>query len=261
MGAAYPSVMTVLLCWSAWALAVVLGFCLFIARSGETGLAYVNLPRLLYFLWILVCVLILAALRAPAAAAAALGLAAAVGVWAMLGDEPAPGGRASEVVERVKGCRRALKEDARNPASLELLGDAYSTVENKPLALKYWGLAYDIWPQAKLLEKIECVKRSDPVFFIWGGPCARELRACPSCERVVARLAFACPGCGAGFFPGRPGWAAARFNRLYETSGAGEAVQTGLVFLPFLFFCAPWAYATAWLIWIGARRPGPEAAA
>lgn len=252
--------MIALLSWSAWALAVVVGFCLFIARSAETGLAYVNLPRLLYFFWMLVCVLLLSVLRAPEAAAAALGLAAAVGVWAMLGDEPVPGGRAAEVLERVDGCRRALKEDGRNPASLELLGDVYSTLEDKPLALKYWGLAYEIWPQAKLLEKIECVKRPDPVFHVWGSPCARELRACPSCERVGPRLEFACARCGECFFPGRAIWAAARFNRTYESTGAGAAVETGLALLPFLYFCAPWAYALAWLVWIGARRPGPETA-
>ncbi|MBI2386397.1 MAG: hypothetical protein HYV14_10335 [Elusimicrobia bacterium] len=253
--------MTALLSWSAWALAVTVGSCVFVARSAETGLAYVNLPRFLYFLWVLVCVLLLSVLREPAAAAAALILAAAVGVRAIIGDEAAPGGRAAEVLERVAGCRRALEADARNPASLELLGDVYSTLEDGPLALKYWGLAYAIWPQAKLLEKIECVKRPDPVFHVWGSPCVRELRACPACERVGPRLEFACPRCGEAFFPGRAGWAAARFNRAYEANGAGAAVETGLAFLPFLYFCAPWAYALAWLVWIGARRPGPEAAA
>lgn len=246
--------------WAAWGVAVVSGFCLSVARTAETGMAYVNLPRLLYFLWILVCVLVLAVLRAPVAAAVCLLIALVVGVRAMFGDEPGAGGRAFEVIERIKGCRRALAADARNPASLELLGDAYSTVENKTLALKYWGSAYEIWPQAKLLEKIECVKRENPVFFIWGNPCARELRACPACERVGARLAFACAHCGEVFFSGRAIWAATRFNRLYETSGAGTAVETGLIFLPFLFYCAPWAYAFAWLVWIGARRPGPVTA-
>jgi hypothetical protein len=134
-------------------------------------------------------------------------------------------------------------------------------LEDKPLALKYWGLAYAIWPQAKLLEKIECVKRADPVFFIWGSPCARELKACPSCERVGVRGEFSCPRCEERLFPGRATWAAARFNRLYESNGAGAAVETGLAFLPFLFFCAPLAYVAAWLIWIGARRRGPETAA
>lgn len=247
-----------MLTWSAWLITVILGLGMFLLRSSETGFSYVSLPRLLYFLWILVCVLVLGALRAPAPAAIALGLALIVGVWAMLGDEPPPSTRAVEVIERVQGCRRALEADARNPASLELLGDVYSTLENKALALKYWGLAYDIWSQAKLLEKIEFVKRPDPVFYIWGSPCVRELRACSTCERVVGRLTFSCKKCGEVFFPGRADWAAARFNRIYETTGAGAAVETGLAFLPFLYGCGSLAYGLVWLVWIGARRPGPE---
>lgn len=253
--------MIALLAWSAWLLSVILGTALFMMRSAETGLTYVSLPRFLYFIWILVCVLVLAHLRAPVPAALALGAAVIVGIWAMLGDEPVAGGRRAELTERVEGCRRALQKDERNPASLELLGDAYSTVEHKALALKYWGQAYDIWPQAKLLEKIECVKRSDPVFFIWGRPCASELRACPACERISSRLEFSCPRCGEAFFAGRADWVALRFNRIYETTGAGSAVESGLALLPFLFYCAPWAYIAAWLVWIGARRPGPAEAA
>jgi len=249
-----------LVAWASWLLAVVLGFCLFIARTSETGMSYVNLPRLLYFLWILVCVMFLAVARAPLPAALCLGLAVAVGIWAILGDEPPPSRRRKEIEERVDGCRRALKEEARNPASLELLGDVYSTLESKDIALKYWGLSYEIWSNAKLLEKIECVKRRDPVFFIWGGPCVKELRACPACERVGSRLDFSCPRCGEIHFESRSHWAALRFNRIYETTGAGEAVETGLAFLPFLFFCEPWAYVAAWLVWSGARRPGPETA-
>lgn len=250
-----------LVLWSSWTLVCLLGFCLFVARTSETGMTYVNLPRLLYFLWILVCVMFLAIARAPVPAALSMLLAVAVGLWAILGDEPTPTGRYNEILERVEGCKRALKENARNPASLELLGDAYSTVENKTLALKYWGLCYENWSNAKLLEKIECVKRRDPVFFIWGGPCARELRACSECERVCGRLTYSCPRCGEIFFPDRLSWASERFNRFYETTGAGSTVETGLAFLPFLFFCAPWAYVAAWLIWSGARRPGPESAA
>jgi hypothetical protein len=246
------------LAWTAWAAVTIAGLCLFLLRSGDTGFNYVNLPRLLYFFWILLCVLLLSVLRAPTAAAAGLALAGIVGVWAMVGDEPARGGRLNEVVERVKGCRRALALDARNPASLELLGDVYSTLEDKALALKYWGLAYDIWSQAKLLEKMERVKRPVPVFHYWGRPCARELRACAKCERIVSRRAFFCADCGEVFSPDRPTWLATRFNALYEATGAGLAVETGFVFLPFLFLCAPWAYALSWLVWLGARRRGPE---
>lgn len=252
--------MTALLAWSAWLIAILIGLGVFVARSAETGLTYVSLPRLFYALYVMVCVLVLSALRAPAAAAAAFAVALAAGIWAMLGDEPVAGGREAEVRERVAGCRRALEADKRNPASLELLGDVYSTLENKELALKYWGQAYEIWSQAKLLEKIECVKRRDPVFYIWGSPCAGQLRACPGCEQVRRRLDYSCPRCGEIFFPDRATWAAARFNRLYDRTGAGAAVETGLAFLPFLFFCEPWAYAAAWLVWIGARRPAVEAA-
>lgn len=250
--------MIALLCWSAWLLALVIGGALFMMRSAETGLSYVNLPLFLYYVYIQMCVLILAHLHMPIQAAMALGVALVVGVWAMMGDEPVAGGRAAEIAERVAGCQRALKADKRNPASLELLGDTYSTLEDKGLALKYWGQAYEIWSQAKLLEKIECIKRPNPVFFIWGSPCVRELRACPVCERVGPRLAYSCLRCGEVFFSNRADWLAVRFNRTYETTGAGAAVETGLAFLPFLFFCEPWAYALAWLVWIGARRPGPE---
>lgn len=250
-----------LFAWSAWLISVVIGAAMFMMRSAETGLAYVNLPRFLYFMWIMVCVLLLAHMRAPIPAAMALGIALMVGVMAMIGDEPVAGTRAAELTERVAGCQRALKEDKNNPASLEILGDVYSTLEDKTLALKYWGLAYEIWSQAKLLEKIECVKRPEPVFVIWGTPCVRELKACPRCERIGARLDFACPRCGEIFFPSRAVWLMVRFNRIYETTGAGEALETGLVFLPFLFFCEPWAYIVTWLVWIGARRPGPVGAA
>jgi hypothetical protein len=249
--------MIALLSWSSWLIAIVIGLAVFIMRSAETGLTYINLPGFLYYIWIMACALILAYLRAPVPAALAIGVAVVVGVWAVLGEEPVRGSRHTEVVERIKGCQRALKADKRNPASLELLGDVYSTLENKELALKYWGLAYEIWARAKLLEKIESVKRADPVFFIWGSSCANELRACPTCERAGSRLEFSCPRCGEVFYPGRASWVSVRFNRVYETTVAGPAVEMGLLFLPFLFFCEPWAYAAAWLVWIGARRPAP----
>jgi hypothetical protein len=248
------------LAWAAWALVTVAGFCLFFLRSTETGLAYVNLPRLLYFFWILLCVMLMASRRSPEAAAAGLIFAFVLGAWAMIGDEPSRGGRLEDLVERVKGCRRALELDARNPASLELIGDVYSTLEDKTLALRYWERSYAIVSNAKLLEKMESVRRENPVFLVWGEPCARELRACPECERIGPRGAYACARCGERFYPDRPSWLAVRFNRLWETTGAGMAAETGLIFLPFLFWCAPWAYGLAWLCWLGARRSGPEGA-
>ncbi len=247
-----------LLAWASWAVLAVLGLCLCILRSTETGLAYVNLPRLAYFFWILVCVMLMASLKAPEAAAGGLIAAFCVGLYALVGDEPVRGGRERELVERAEGCRRALKENERNPASLELLGDAYSTIEDGTLALRHWERSYVIFPNAKLLEKMERVKRERPVFHYWGEPCARELRACQRCERIGSRRAFACPGCGQAFYPDRASWLASRFNALWEADGAGRAVETGVALLPFLFWCAPWAYGLAWLCWTGARREGPE---
>lgn len=245
--------------WSGWLLAVLTGCGLFVLRGAGSGLSYVSLPRLLYFMWLLVCVLVLAAMRAPYAAAAGLTLAAIVGVWAFLGDEPGALRRRAELSERLEGCRRALEENERNPASLELIGDVYSTLEEAGLALRYWERAYAVLPQTKLREKIAGLRRSTPSFHCWGAACAREVRACPECEAVGSRLDFACR-CGAGHFPDRASWLAVRFNRLCDETGAGRAIESGLFLLPFLYLCAPWAYALAWLIWIGARRPGPGAA-
>ena len=61
--------MIALFAWSAWLIAVVIGLCVFIMRSAETGLTYINLPGFLYYVWIMACALILAHLRAPATAA------------------------------------------------------------------------------------------------------------------------------------------------------------------------------------------------
>ncbi|UPT74492.1 MAG: hypothetical protein M0D55_01765 [Elusimicrobiota bacterium] len=207
-----------LLSWSSWTLLTVIGLGLFVMRSAETGLSYVSLPRLLYFFWIMLCVMFMAYVKAPGAAAICLLLASAVGVYALIGDEPEPGSRAKEVLERVAGCRRALEENERNPMSLELLGDAYSTIEERAHALRCWERSYAIVPNAKLLEKIERLRRAVPVFFYWGPPCAHELRACPQCERVLVRSAWAC-ACGERFFPDRPTWLAARFNRIWEDTG------------------------------------------
>jgi hypothetical protein len=249
----------VLLSWSSWALLTVAGLGLFVMRSAETGLSYVSLPRVFYFFWIMLCVMLMAYVKAPVAAAFCLLLACAVGVYALIGDEPEPGSRAREVLERVAGCRRALEENARNPMSLELLGDAYSTIEERTLALAYWDRSYAIVPNAKLLEKIERLRRDAPVFFYWGPPCASELRACPKCERLLLRSAWNC-ACGEGFFPDRPTWLAGRFNRAWEDTGAGRAVMTGLALSPYLYLTEPWAYGIVWLVWVGARRLGPAEA-
>lgn len=233
---------------------------MFFLRSTETGFSYVSLPRLFYFLWVMVCVLVLAAMRSPYLAGASLALAAVVGVGAFRGNEPGAVRRREEVSERLEGCRRALEENERNPASLELIGDVYSTLEEAGLALSYWDRANEIMPQTKLREKIAGLHREVASFHYWGAPCAHEVRACPKCEAVGSRLDFSCR-CGARFFPGRMSWLAVRFNRLCDGTGAGRAIGSGLLLLPFLYMCAPWAYATAWLIWIGARRSSPRGAA
>ncbi len=246
--------------WGAWALAVVTGAGMFMLRSTETGLAYVNLPRLFYFMWVLTCVLLATAFQQTAAAALGLAFAAAVGIWAFVGDEPAWGTRLEELRERAAGCRRALAEDERNPMSLELLGDAYSTLEDPVLALKYWEKSYAIVQQTGLREKIERAKRPAPSFYYSGPRAARDARACPGCEEIVPRLAASCRACSRPLFSDAWGLRAARFNRFCEETGAGAAIESGLLLLPFLYFCAPWAYGLAWLVWIGARRPGPKEA-
>ncbi len=249
-----------MIAWCGWLLAVLVGCGLFFLRSTETGFSYVSLPRLFYFLWVMVCVLVLAAMRSPYLAGASLALAAVVGVGAFRGNEPGAVRRREEVSERLEGCRRALEENERNPASLELIGDVYSTLEEAGLALSYWDRANEIMPQTKLREKIAGLHREVASFHYWGAPCAHEVRACPKCEAVGSRLDFSCR-CGARFFPGRMSWLAVRFNRLCDGTGAGRAIGSGLLLLPFLYMCAPWAYATAWLIWIGARRSSPRGAA
>ena len=249
-----------LVAWCGWLLAILIGCGLFFLRSTETGFSYVSLPRLFYFLWVMVCVLVLAAMRAPYLAGAGLALAAVVGVGAFMGNEPGAIRRRAEVSERLEGCRRALEKNERNPASLELIGDVYSTLEEADLALRYWERANEIMPQTKLREKIAGLQREVPSFHFWGAPCAHEVRACPKCEAVGSRLDFSCR-CGARFFPGRITWLAVRFNRLCDGTGAGRAIGSGLVLLPFLYMCAPWAYAIAWMVWIGARRSSPTGAA
>lgn len=245
--------------WAVWLVVSLAGLLLFFLRSSETGLSYVNLPRLLYFFWVGGCVMLMSTSVSPVVSMWCLVGALVVGFYAMVGDEPLRGGRRKEVVERVKGCRRALELDERNPASLEMLGDVYSTLEDAGLALRYWERSYAIASRAKVLEKIESVKRDVPMFPLWGDPCTAELRACPGCELVVSRLAYSCR-CGEVFFMERATWLAVRFNRAWETTGAGTAVETGLALLPFLFWCEPWAYGVAWLLWLGARRESPDAA-
>lgn len=248
--------LTELLAWSSWSILAVLGLGVFVMRSAETGMAYVNLPRILYFFWILLCVMALAYVKAPGAAAASLLLACGVGVYALIGDEPEIGGRAKEIRARVEGCRRALVENARNPMSDELLGDAYSTIEERELALRYWERCYSVVPNAKLLEKIEGLRRDVPVFYYWGAPSSLELIACRGCEKVLPRGVWAC-ACGERFYTDRPTWLAFRFNRAWESTGAGRAVRTGLWLSPYLYLTDPWAYGLLWLLWTGAGRRGP----
>lgn len=242
--------------WSGWGLVTVLGIVLIMLRSAENSFSTVSLPRLLYMMWLMVCVLVLVALRHVAEASVGLVLALAVGAMAFMSDEKSSR-RRKEIEERLRGAREALKEDPDNGLSMELLGDVCSTLEEREPALRWYEKAYALIPNAKLLEKISNLRRVPPTFYTWGNPCSHELRLCPSCEALCGRGDYACRRCGEVFFPSAALWRAARFNRLADEYGVTEALESGVFLLPFLFACGPVAYGFSWLVWAGARRPRP----
>lgn len=243
-----------LFAWSAWALATLSGVILIILRSAEDSYVSVSLPRLLYMMWLMVCVLALVALHHITQAIIGLVAALFVGALAFMGQEP-DSRRRKEVAERLAGARAALAENPENGMSMELIGDVCSTLEEKGRALDWYRKAYQRVPNAKLQEKILGLERTPPRFYVWGNVCADELRICPGCEELNGRPDFECRRCGKAFFPTRGLWLASRFNRLCDETGLTAALESGLALLPFLFWCGPAAYSFAWLIWAGARRP------
>ncbi|MDX6770204.1 MAG: hypothetical protein SF051_11785 [Elusimicrobiota bacterium] len=240
--------------WGAWALTTMSGVVLVILRSAENSYSSVSLPRLLYMMWLMACVLVLVALRHVFEAAVGLGAALVVGALTFVSSE-AVSRRQKEIEERLRGARQALKEDPENGLSMELIGDVCSTLEHRDLALSWYEKAYALIPNAKLLEKLSNLKRSPPVFHIWGNPCARELRLCPSCETLCRRGDYSCRRCGEVFFAAPGLWRAAAFNGLCDEYGVTEVLESGVVLLPFLFACGPLPYGFCWLVWAGARRP------
>lgn len=240
--------------WAGWLAVTALGIVMVMLRSAEDAFSTVSLPKLLYMMWLMVCVLAFVALHLVAEAAVGFVAALAVGAFAFMGGETSAR-RREELAERLRGAREALKENPNNGLSMELLGDVASTLEEREGALRWYERAYAVIPNAGLLEKIERLKREPPDFHIWGNPCAHELRLCPKCEELNARGAYDCARCGARFFSSRLLWRAAAFNRFCDDNGLTEILESGLALLPFLFACGPWAYGFTWLIWAGARRP------
>lgn len=240
--------------WAAWLAVTATGIVMTMLRSAEDAFSTVSLPKLLYMMWLMVCVLALVALRLVQEAVIGFAAALAVGAFAFMGGQTSAR-RREELAERLRGARAALEEDPRNGMSMELLGDVASTLEEREGALRWYERAYAVVPNAGLLEKIEGLKREVPNFHIWGNPCAHELRLCPACEELNARGAYECVRCGKAFFHSRLLWRAASFNRFCDDNGLTEMLESGLALLPFLFACGPWAYGFSWLVWAGARRP------
>jgi hypothetical protein len=240
--------------WSGWALATLVGILLFALRSAEGGFVSVSLPKLLYMMWLMTCVLILVALRLVVPACVGLAAALLVGALAFAGEE-ADSRRRKEVAERLRGARAALAEHPNNGMSMELLGDVCSTLEEREPALAWYRKAYALVPNARLQEKIAGLERKVPLFYIWGNPCAHELRLCPGCEELNGRADAECRRCGRPFFATRALWAAAALTRVCDETGLTEALESGLLLLPFLYACGPGPYGLVWLVWAGARRP------
>ncbi len=241
--------------WSAWALATATGLILIVMRTAENAFTTVSLPRLLYLMWLMVCVLVLVAMRHVAAASVGLLFAAFVGALTFMSEDKKVSRRRGEIAERLRGAREALKEEPNNGLAMELLGDVSSTLEDRASALKWYEKAYAFIPNAKLLEKIENLKRTPPSFYIWGNVCAHELRLCPACETLCERDDYSCSRCGETFFSTPGLWWASRFNRVCDEYGLTEALESGVFLLPFLFVCGPMPYGFAWLVWAAARRP------
>jgi tetratricopeptide (TPR) repeat protein len=240
--------------WAGWLAVTAAGIVMTMLRSAEDAFSTVSLPKLLYMMWLMVCVLAFVALRMVWEASIGLAAALAVGAFAFMGG--ATGSRRrEELAERLAGARAALEENPNNALSMELLGDVASTLEEREGALRWYERAYALVPSAGLLEKLEGLRRETPNFFIWGNPCAHELRLCPACEELNARGAYACARCGKAFFGSRLLWRASAFNRFCDDNGLTEILESGLFLLPFLFACGPWAYGFCWLVWAGARRP------
>jgi hypothetical protein len=240
--------------WAGWLAVTAAGIVMTMLRSAEDAFSTVSLPKLLYMMWLMVCVLAFVALRLVREASIGLAAALAVGALAFMGGRTSAR-RREELAERLAGARAALEENPKNGLSMELLGDVASTLEEREGALRWYEKAYAVVPSAGLLEKIERLKREQPDFHVWGNPCAHELRLCPACEELNARGAYECVRCGKAFFPSRLLWRAASFNRFCDDNGLTEMLESGLALLPFLFYCGPWAYGFCWLVWAGARRP------
>lgn len=242
------------LAWGAWLVLMVFGLVSAMARDARAGYASVRLPRLFFFLWILVCVLVFLSLGHAAQALLAAGAAVVVGI-ATFSTSPGSASRRREFEERLDGARRALAEDTDNSMSEELLGDLYSTLEDEALARKHWSRALELRSDAKVREKLAGLDRRPPVFHLRGAPAAHEWRACPNCGGIAARLAARC-ACGFPFFPEPGSWHAATLDRFCEESGADALLKLALLLLPVLAVLGPLPYAAAWFLWgVAVRRP------
>lgn len=248
--------------WLALLIVTAAGIVIVCANALETGYSRASLPQVLYFLYLMTAVLLLAVgqqARMAGVLFAAVALVATVWTWwtpAVDQDR-----RRRAICEELKRFRQIARTEAGQPLVWETVGDVYYGLGEATLALRSYEEAARLYAAAKVVrqELFDKMKRlRSPAMAPLPDP---DLGACRACGEIVKRLDFRCAACQCELFSSRALHAAVRVNRVFEGSKLDRVTATGILFLPFLYLIGPWAYVTAWGVWtlaLATWRTGPR---
>ena len=236
--------------WGAYGLFLLTGFVLVVVRLySETPqrffLSLVLVPLILVvvgYTWTAVVLLLLAGLFA----------------WTFINPESRPESQKAAFVEDLSSLRKAPRDDPDTELfCLQRIAEIYETLGEPELALKYYRQALERKDTSRLTFKVKQLELETRTWRPPLSPLAEALRACPGCELIESRLAYACRHCAQVFYPNKSTWFAVRFNRWCDKVGFAAAVIPGAIFLPFLFVLGAALYSLLWAAWaIGLRTRG-----
>lgn len=232
------------------------------ANALESGYSRASLPQILYFLYLMGAVLLMAVgQQGRLAGALFAAVAVVVSIW-MWGAPPAGSGeRRRAVAQELARFKDMARKEARNPLAWETVGDIYAGLGEAQHALRAYDEAGRLYAAAKVVRKELFDKMKNlrsPATAPGADP---QLRACHVCGGVAGRLDFRCSACGCDLFPSRALHLAARFNSIFKGSKLDRITAAGVAFLPFLFLLGPTAYGAVWGIWtfgLATWRLGPR---
>ncbi|MBI3548206.1 MAG: hypothetical protein HY078_04040 [Elusimicrobia bacterium] len=242
------------LAWTLYALCLIAGIVYYLMRAMESTLDRISLPQLLYVMYMMGCSAIVAWVGNDGRIAAVF-LAVPLFMVAWFTHSAAPGvdaGILHEIQAKIDLARESLKASSTDPFALECLGDQYREIAEPLLAKPYYARLIEHYAgktgcervRSTVQEKLREMELNPGAVTVAKVP--ELVRACPQCESLALKLAYACPRCGWAFYPDPRTWHVVRMNRFFDRHRFTRVTVFGLCLLPFLFVLGPMPFGVLW---------------